>query len=50
MKEVVVYLSSDYKTNESIWVSGDLSKEEIKEKVNKEFGLKGWFSYDILPF
>lgn len=46
MKEVVVYLKRDYSINESIWVSGDLTKEEITKEVNKNF--KEWYSYDIL--
>ena len=49
MKEVVVYFSNDYKTNESIWISGDLTKEEITVKINEEFGEDGWYSYDVHP-
>lgn len=46
LREVVVYLTQDYSINESIWVSGDLTKEEITEKVNENFPI--WFYYDIL--
>ena len=44
--EVVVYLTEDYSENESIWVSGDLTKEEIKSVVNEKF--EKWFYFDIL--
>jgi len=46
MLEVVVYLNSDYTEAKSIYVSGNLTKEEITEEVNKKF--KNWYSYDIL--
>jgi hypothetical protein len=45
--EVVVYLDAEYKTNESIFVNGELTKKEITKIVNKKFG-KNWYSYDIL--
>ena len=48
MIQVIVYLSSDYNTAKSIYVSGDLSKEEITQKVNERFGKGCWFSYDII--
>jgi hypothetical protein len=46
MKEVVVYLKQDYSKNESIWVSGDLTKAQITKEVNDKF--KEWYYYDIL--
>jgi len=46
MYEVVVYLKEDYSLNETIYVSGDLTKEEITEKVNEEY--KEWYYYDII--
>ena len=46
MKEVVVYLKQDYSKNESIWVNGDLTKEQITKEVNDKF--KEWYYYDIL--
>lgn len=46
MKQVVVYLKEDYSINESIWVSEDLTKEQITNEVNKNF--KEWYSYDII--
>ena len=46
MKQVVVYLKQDYSISKSIWVSGDLTKEEITKEVNKKF--KEWCYYDIL--
>jgi len=46
LKEVVVFLTQDYKLNESIWVSSELTKDEITDKVNKKF--KEWYYYDIL--
>ena len=48
MKQVVIYLDKDYKKNETIWVSGDSTKEDITEKINQEFGEEGWYSYDII--
>ena len=46
MVEVVVYLTEDYSENESIWVDGDLTKEEIKAIVNEKF--EKWFYFDII--
>lgn len=46
MMEVVVYLKQDYSINESIWVSCELTKDEITELVNNKFPV--WFYYDIL--
>lgn len=45
MKEVVIWLDNTYTKNKSIWVSGDLSKEEITKLVNEQF--ENWWSYDI---
>lgn len=36
--KVVVYLKSDYAINKTIWVEETLIKEQVTEKVNKEFG------------
>lgn len=47
MKEVVVYLTEDYSKNETIWVNGDLTKEQITEVVNEQFA--EWYYYDIVP-
>jgi hypothetical protein len=45
--QVIVYLDKDYKENETIYVSSELTPEEIKEKVNEEY--KGrWYYYDIV--
>lgn len=44
--EVVVYLKPDYSSNESFWISSELSRQEITEEVNKRF--KQWHTYDIL--
>ena len=46
MVEVVVYLTEDYSKNESIWVSIELTKEEITKIVNDKF--HKWYYYDIL--
>jgi hypothetical protein len=46
MFEVVVYLTEDYSKNESIWVSNELSKEDITKIVNDNFD--EWYYYDIL--
>jgi hypothetical protein len=46
MVEVVVYLTENYSKNESIWVSRELTKEEITKIVNEKF--KVWYYYDIL--
>ena len=46
MVEVVVYLTKDYSKNESIWVSNELTKEEITKIVNDKFDK--WYYYDIL--
>lgn len=46
LKRVIVYTKEDYSDFDSIWVSEDLSKEEITEKVNKQFEV--WFYYDII--
>lgn len=46
MVEIVVYLKRDYSENESIWVSKDLTHEEITILVNDKF--KEWFFYDII--
>lgn len=46
LTEVVIYLDKDYKENESIFVSPDLTPEQITEKVNEQYGDK-WFYYDI---
>ena len=45
MIEVVVYLTEDYSINESIWVSKELTKEEITKKINERFEI--WYYYDI---
>ena len=37
MDRVVVYLSEDYKTSDSFYVSGGLTKEEITKEVDKRF-------------
>jgi hypothetical protein len=46
MIEVVVYFTDDYSLNESIWVSRELTKEEITKKINERF--ETWYFYDIL--
>jgi hypothetical protein len=46
LKEIVVFLSQDYKVNESIWISSELTKDEITEEVHKKY--KEWYYYDIL--
>ena len=46
MNQIVVYLKDDYSKNESIWVSGDLNKNEITKVVDNQF--KEWYYYDIL--
>ena len=46
MREVVVFLKADYSLSESLWVSGDLTKEEITKLVNDSF--TEWYYYDIL--
>ena len=46
MQQVVVYLKQDYSENKTIYVSGDLTKEEITVIVNDTFDI--WFYYDIL--
>jgi hypothetical protein len=43
--EVIVYLKEDYSLNESIFVSKNLSKEEITELVNQKF--ETWCYFDI---
>ena len=45
MVEVVVYLAQDYKLNKSIYLSKELTKAEITERVNALF--KIWYYYDI---
>jgi len=46
MQEIVVYLTEDYSKNKSIFVSNELSRDEITKEVNKEFDV--WFYYDII--
>ncbi len=45
--EVVVFLTEDYSINKSIYVPSDLTRDEITDKVNEEFGNE-WYFYDIL--
>lgn len=45
MLEIIVYLKEDYSINESIFVSENLSKEEITELVNQKF--ETWYYFDI---
>lgn len=47
MIEIVVYLDNEYKVNKSIYVTFDLSKEEITNKIVENFG-NDWYSYDII--
>jgi len=46
--EIVIYLNSDYKHNESMYVRANLNKKEITAKIDKEYGTQGWYSYDIM--
>lgn len=46
MVEVVVYLTEDYSKNASVWVSKELSDEDITKIVNDNFDI--WYYYDIL--
>jgi hypothetical protein len=48
MKEVVIYLTPDYTHSQKIYVSGDLTKDQITEQVNKSIGELSWNSFDIL--
>ena len=43
--EVIVYLKEDYSLNESIFVSKNLSKEQLTELVNQKF--ETWYYFDI---
>lgn len=45
MHKIIVYLSEDYKKNDSFYISGGLTKEEITKEVNKRF--TKWYYYDI---
>ena len=47
LTEVVVYLDPVSKENESIFVSPDLTPEQITEKVNEQYEGK-WYFYDII--
>jgi hypothetical protein len=47
MKEVVIYFTPDYTHSQKIYVSGDLTKDQITEQVNKS-SIDTWYSYDIL--
>ncbi len=46
MKVINVFLTDDCAICESIYVSGDLTKDEITKEVNKQFDY--WYSYDIV--
>lgn len=46
MQEIVVFLTKDYKRNATIWVSSDLDRTQIKEKLDNVF--KKWYYYDIV--
>ena len=45
MLEIIVYLKEDYSINESIFVSENLTGEEITELVNQKF--ETWCYFDI---
>ena len=50
MIRVIVYLDHTSANYESIYMSGDSTREDVLKRVNYEYGSIGWISYDILDF
>lgn len=46
MYKIIVYLKEDYSLNETLYLSGDLTKDEITKEVNQKY--KEWYYYDII--
>lgn len=46
MIEITVYTSPDYSTNISLWVRGDMTRDEITDYVNAK--IDKWYYYDIM--
>ncbi len=46
MIEIVVWLTRDYKKNESLYVKDNLTTSQIIDEVNKHFEI--WYYYDII--
>lgn len=47
--EIVVWLDEQYIKNKSFSIPSNTHRKTITDIVNRKFGKKGWWSYDINP-